>query len=254
MTVLCLNKRGIVCLFLFVAVLLFVASAEAQKRRPSAGRTPAKRMAPVPAVVIDERLAVLRVEPSLSSIPLQRMRAGRTMLILGDREADGVKFYHVSLPPQKSGWVQSEAVVSTVRHGDDARLVELIRASRGFDQIERAVMFLETFNKSPFRPAVLLLLGDLIEEQAQRLSRDATRRFDTEEIKASGAPLHSFYMNFNGLDRYRRLGIQYVFNRNQKRFHYEGTYWREILQKHQSSPESAEAKKRLDALAEKMKQ
>ena len=75
---------------------LYPNVAAAQKRRPiNAGSTPknppAKRAAPATAVVVDERLSVLRFEPDLSAIPLQRMRAGRTMQILGSQKTgDGV--------------------------------------------------------------------------------------------------------------------------------------------------------------------
>jgi hypothetical protein len=252
----------LVCLTLFVICFLFaLPQIHAQKRRPAKGITAKKRDTPSSqrqianyGVVIDERLSVLRFEPSLSAIPLQRMRSGRTMEILGDKSADGVTFYRVQLAGEKGGWVQAEAIATNVRRGDDERLAQLIRASNGFDQIERATIFLENFPASPFRPAVLLLLGDLVEQIAQRLSRDAGRRFNNEEMRASGAPVYSFYMNYNGLDRYRRLGINFVFNQKTKEFHYNGTSWEEILKKHSASAESGEAKKRLEALTEKMKQ
>lgn len=251
--------RLLVCLSL--AVISFSsADAYAQRRRvqkpnPAVKRTISapKRTAPVAAVVVDDQLAVLRLEPDLSSIPLQRMRRGRTVLISGSRETEGVTFYRAQLPPEREGWIQADAVVTSSKRGDDLRLANLIRASSGFEQIERAAIFLETFSASPLRPAILLLMGDLLEENAQRLSREAIRRLNMEEIKASGAPLHSFYLNYNGLDRYRRLGINFVFNREARQFHYDGASWREILQKHSKSAEAAEAKKRLDDLAAKMK-
>ena len=78
-------------------------------------------------------------------------------------------FYRVQLPPEKGGWVQAEAVVRTDKPGEDARLLRLIRALDGFDQIERAVIFLENFPNSSLRSPVLLLLGDLAEEASQKL-------------------------------------------------------------------------------------
>jgi hypothetical protein len=260
-----IKPQTLVCLALSIAFLLFaIAETDAQKRRPKKRnqfRTRQINNPPAPpksamstCVVVDERLSVLRFEPSLMSVPLQRVGAGRTMTILGERAtADGVTFYRVELPPEKVGWVQSEAVVTGARRGDDARLARLIRASDGFEQIERASIFLETFPMSPLRPAILLLSGDLAEEQAAKMSRDAVRRFEAEEMDASGAPMHSFYLNFNALDRYRRLGINFVFNQKTKQFHYDGATWREIVQKHRPRPEASEAQKRLDALAAKMK-
>ena len=72
-------------------------------------------------------------------------------------------------------------------------------------------------------------------------------------MAASGAPLHSFYLNFVSLDRYRKLGIVFLFNSDAKTFHYDGAAWREILKKSPQSSEAAEARKRLDSLEEKLK-
>jgi hypothetical protein len=255
------SRVGAACFAFSAAFILLVCfSANGQKRRPVVNKNPTKAVAakraaaPAIAIVVDERLSVLRFEPSLTAIPLQRMSAGRTMQITGSREtSDGLTFYRVQLPPEKSGWVQAEAVVRTDRRDEDARLLRLIRATSGFNQIERAVIFLENFPNSSFRPAILLLIGDLVEDVSQRLSRDAARRFVGDDLRANEAPIHSFYLNYNGLDRYRRLGIGFIFNHKTKQFHYDGATWREIVQKHKQSVESAEAQKRLNALAEKMK-
>ena len=161
------------------------------------------------AIVVDERLAVLRVEPSLFAKSIQRMRLGRIVSISGSKEADGVTFYKVTSAPNNFGWVQSDAVFGKFRRGDDERLARLIQSSDGFEKIERAQIFLETFDSSPLRPAILLLLGDLVEEVALKISTDATRKLDRREMSASGAPLHSFYLNYVSLDRYRKIGLNF---------------------------------------------
>ena len=244
-------------LFPLLALLIFTSNIEAQKRRvaPKSKNVSVNRTASETgntAIVIDENLAVLRLKPSLFADSIQRMRRGRKIQILETKEADGVKFYRVSAPPNNYGWVQSEAVFGKFRRGDDERLARLVQASNGFDQIEIAANFLELYPNSPLRPAILLLYGDLAEETAVKLSRDATRRLDRREMAASGAPLHSFYLNFVSLDRYRKLGVTFLFNSNTKNFHYDGESWREIVRKFPNSSEAAEAKKRLDALKEKM--
>ena len=71
-------------------------------------------------------------------------------------------------------------------------------------------------------------------------------------MAASAAPLHSYYLNFNMLDRYRRLGVQFLFNPSTRQFHYNGASWMEIVRKFPVSPEAVEARKRLDSLKEKM--
>jgi hypothetical protein len=202
------------------------------------------------AVVVDERLAVLRDEPDLSANLLQRMSRGRTVVVRGvKRSPDGVTFYRVMVTRRTGGWVQSEAVVSPARKGDEARLLRLIRSSEEFDRLARARIFLDVFPRSPLRPEVLMLLADEAEKSAARLSRDAARRLDEKEMSAGGAPVFSYFLNFNGLDRYRRQGVAFVFDRAAKQFHYDGAAWREVLRRHPRSPEAAEARKRLAALA-----
>ena len=242
-------KRSIFLIpFVFLA---FVSLTQAQnKRRTLPIKQPEK---PNTAIVIDERLAVLREQPSLYADSIQRMRTGRVLAISGSKQTDGVTFYRVIVPPKNYGWVQAEAVISKNKRGDDERLVKLVQASEGFEKIERASIFLDNFPNSLLRPAILLLLGDLAEVITLKLSRDATRQLDRNEMSVTGAPLHSFYLNYSSLDRYRKLGISFWFNASAKLYHYDGTVWREIIAKYPKSNEAAEAKKRLDSLNEKMK-
>jgi len=94
----------------------------------------------------------------------------------------------------------------------------------------------------------LLGLGDAAEEAAAQLTREATRRFERREIPTDGAPDFSYYLNYNGLDRYNRQGVTFTFDREKKQFHYDGAAWREIVRKYQKSPEATEAAKRLEKL------
>lgn len=245
--------------FIFLLIFtLFVSNSEAQKKArlpQKISKPPAAQPAREPTstgIVIDERLAVLRSEPSLFAKTLQRMRRGRAVSVFGSKEADGVTFYRVKALPNSTGWVQSEAIIGRFRRGDDSRLARLVQSSEGFEQIERAQIFLDTFADSPLRPAILLLLGDLMEETALKISTDALKKLDRREMAASGAPLHSFYLNYTSLDRYRKIGINFVFNPSTKLLHYDGESWREIVSKFPNSSEAAEAQKRLDLLKEKM--
>lgn len=202
------------------------------------------------AVVVDERLAVLRDGPELSARLLQRMSRGRVVVLLGTkRSTDGLTFYRVAVTRRTGGWLQSEAIVSPARSGDDERLLKLIRGSDDFDRVVRARIFLDVFPRSPLRPQVLLIYAEAAEAAATRLSRDAARRLNEREMVAGGAPLFSYFLNYNGLDRYRRQGLVFTFNRASKQFYYDGESWREILRRYPRSPEALEARKRLDALA-----
>jgi hypothetical protein len=68
------------------------------------------------------------------------------------------------------------------------------------------------------------------------------------EMQAGGAPVRSYFLNYNGLDRYRKQGVVFTFNAASKTFHYDGASWREILRRYPRSPEADEARKRLEAL------
>lgn len=235
-------------LILLLIFLVFTSDSEAQKRRTSEKPNAESNT----AIVVDERLAVLRLKPSLFARPVQRMSRGREIIIQNEKTADGVKFYRVIVPPNNFGWVQADAVVRRSEKGDDQRLANLIQGSDGFDKIERAALFAKIFPASPLRPPVLLLLGDLAEEIAIKLSRDADKSLNNREMAASGAPLHSFFLNYSSLDRYKKLGINFLFNVETKSFHYDGETWREIVRKFPNSDEVAEAQKRLDSLKEKL--
>jgi hypothetical protein len=243
-------------LFLLLLFIFPHTGAEAQKRKvrlkPKPAFTQKFEANSGKAIVVDERLAVLRAAPGLFAKPLQRMRRGRTVTIFETREADGLTFFRVAAVPNTQGWVQKEAVAGRFRRGDDERLARLVQASDGFDQIERAQIFLENFTDSPFRPSILLLFGDLMEEIALKMSADAARRLSRREMAASGAPLYSFYLNYSSLDRYQRLGIGFVFNSSTRLFHYDGTSWREIIKKSPATNEAVEAQRRLDALKAKI--
>ncbi|HEX5707209.1 MAG TPA: hypothetical protein VFX96_07935 [Pyrinomonadaceae bacterium] len=228
--------------FVFVVVAAQDTAHAKRRRAPSGGRA---------AVVVDERLSALRESPDFSSNVVRRLGRGRTVAVVGERRTEGgaVVFYRVAVTRRTGGWVQADALVRPTRAGDDARLLRLARGSEEFDRVERAAIFLETFPRSPLRPAALLLLGDAASDAAARLSRDAARRLDEREMAAGGAPAHTYFLGYNGLDRYRRRGVSFVFDRDSKQFRYDGAAWREIVRRHPRSAEAAEARKRLDAMA-----
>jgi hypothetical protein len=226
-------------LLVTISLIPFVASAQ-KRRLPAGGRL---------AIVVDERLSALRTAPELSARLLRRLGRGRFVAISGEaRSRDGVVFYRVNVTTRTRGWLQREAVVSINKTGDDKRLMSLIEASEDFDLIARGRIFLDSFPHSALRPTVLLLFGRTAEAAAAKLSRDAGRRLKDEEMIAGRAPEFSYFMNYNGLDRYNRQGIRFVFDAFEKKFHYDGATWREIVRRYPYSPEASEALERLQAL------
>ena len=231
------SLRKFILTVLYVSLALLPATSFAKRRPPARGRV---------AVVIDERLSALRATPELSGTLLRRMGRGALVAVKGEkRSRDGVVFYRVNVTTRTSGWIQRDAVGSPSRLGDDVRLLRLIKASEDFDRIARARIFLDNFTSSELRPEVLVIYSQAAEDIAGRLSREARRRLDKKEMDAGGAPLHSYFLNYNGLDRYNRQGVTFVFDAREKTLRYDGEGWQELVHRYPRSPEAGEARKRL---------
>lgn len=244
---------------LIVAVVLSISESSLGQRtsRPQAERATASKKISTneigkTAVLLDETLSPLRMKPSLYAPVIHRIGRGRRVQIQGVEEADGVKFYKVAVPPSNFGFVQADAVFGDFRPDDDKRLARLVTASTGFDQIELAMEFLKLYPDSPMRPPILLLAGDLLEEAAATLTKNANSRLRRGEMTASAAPVHSYYLNFVGLDRYRKIGVTFIFNVATRSYHYNGATWKEVNSKFPASDEAREAQKRLDLLTAKL--
>ena len=225
-------------LVLFACVCLLIVPVRANRRRALVG---GQR-----AVVVDERLAALRSAPSLNAPLVERLSRGRMVAIVGARQtSDGVSFYRVAVTRRTRGWLQADSVIAPARAHDDERLLHLIESADDFERIARARIFLEEFPRSALRPQVLLLYSTAAEEAADKLSREAARRLKEEKLPANGAPLRSYYLNYNGLDRYNRQGLAFTFDQTTKQLRYDGAGWRELVRRYPQSPEAAEARKRL---------
>ena len=234
-----MNPHKLTLRILLACFLLLISLNQSivlgQKRKiPPGGRL---------AVVVDERLAALRSTPQLSGKLVRRLGRGKLVAIRTARTSqDGIVFLLVNVTSRTHGWIQREAVVSSFEAGDDQKLLLLINSSTDYDRIMRARIFLETFLASPLRPEVLLLLGDAAEEASAKLSRDAAHRV----VTGTGfAPEFSYYLNYTGLDRYNRLGVGFVFDSTDKRFHYNGAAWREVIRRYPRTPQAQAAKDRL---------
>ena len=224
-------------LMLLVFLVLFSQLVSAQTSKPPAGG----RL----AVVVDERLAALRLTPQLNGKLVRRLGRGRLVAVRAMKNSsEGITFLLVNVSRRTRGWIQREAVASPWRVGDDRRLLDLIERSDGFDRITRARLFVDHFPRSPLRPKVLLLLGDTAEQAAGKLAIEAARR-----LKSLGdAPEFSYYLNYSGLDRYNRQRVGFVFDKTTRRFHYDGAAFRELIRRYPNSPEAFEARKRLGQL------
>jgi hypothetical protein len=229
-----MNPHKLVLRVFFVFFIVFSSAEISFPKGPTGGRR---------GIVVDERLAALRRTPQLNGQLVRRLGRGRLVAVRGSRTtSDGVVFLLVNVTTRTRGWIQREAVASPGQQGDDQRLLDLIKASYGFDQIVRARIFLDHFPRSPLRPQVLLLLGNTAQTQAAELSRDAAKRLTG---LTPDTPAFTYFLNYTGLDRYNRQRITFMFDPTTKRFHYDGAAWRELLRRHPNSPEAAEARTRL---------
>lgn len=234
-----MNPHRLTLHFAVLCLVLFsITNISAQKQKaPPGGRI---------AVVVDERLSALRATADLTGKLVRRVGRGRLVAIRTVKKGrDGIVFYFVNVSSRTHGWIQREAVVSSLQTGDDRRLLELIKNSTEFDRIARARIFLDHFPRSPLRPEVLLTLGDTAEQVSEKLSRDASRHID----ERSGAPELSYFLNYTGLDRYNRQRVGFVFDQKTRRLHYDGASWRELVDRFPRSPQAIEAQERLAKLA-----
>ena len=238
------NLTQVLLTIVFAGIILVATGTrmQAQQRRlPPGGHI---------AVVVDARLAALRVAPNPSAALLRRLGRGRFVSIrASQRTSDGLTFHRVAINRRTSGWLQSEAVVAVWHPNDDDRLLHLITGPDEFERAVRARIFLDTFPHSPLRPAVLLLYSQAAAEAAEQLTRSAQRQFTRNEIPENGAPLFSYFLNYNGLDRYNRQGVKFTFDEATKTFHYDGAALREILRRYPQSKEADEARKMIEKLA-----
>ena len=211
-----------------------------QRRAPPGGRI---------AVVVDARLAALRAAPGPSATLLRRLGRGRLVSIRStQRTSDGLLYHRVAINRRTSGWLQGEAVVASWHPNDDERLLHLVAGPDEFERVARARIFLDTFPRSPLRPAVLLRYSQAAEEAAEQLTRSAQRQFTRNEITENDAPLFTYFLNYNGLDRYNRQGAKFVFEESTRTFHYDGAALRELLRRYPHSKEADEARKMIEKL------
>lgn len=222
-----------------VFVIALSLSVEAQTRRKSS--TPGQR-----AIVVDERLSALRIQPDVKAPLEQRLRRGRVVGILGAKKSkEGESFLRVSVTRNTRGWVLAEAVVKAGNVADAERLLNLVEDSDDdFVKARLARLCAVEFRATPTAPRCLLKLGETAERVADRLTRDAKRRVGNEEPSA-GLSKRDYFLNFVGLDRYNRIGVLFEFDATAERIVYDGEAYRELAKRYPKSSEVQTAKDKL---------
>lgn len=222
-------------------VFLFVLSSftEAQTKRKTV--TPGQR-----AIVVDERLSVLRTQPDIKAPLSQRLRRGRVVGIRGAKKSkDGKQFLHVSVTRNTRGWMLAEAVAKSGNATDAERLLKLVEESDDdFIKARLTKLCADEFRSTPSAPRCLLKLGEAADRAADRLTRDAKRRVGDEEPSA-GLSKRDYFLNFVGLDRYNRVGVIFDFDASADRIVYDGEAYRELAKRYPKSAEVEIAKNKL---------
>lgn len=218
----------------FLIVITSAIQAQTKRKTPVTGQR---------AIVVDERLSVLRTQPDVKAQLKQRLRRGRVIGILATRKArDGGQFLQISVTRNTRGWILAEAVVKSGNSADAARLLKLIEESEDdFIKARLAKLCAEEFRSTAPAPRCLLKLGEAAERAAERLTRDAKRRVGNEE-PSTGLSKRDYFLNFTGLDRYNRIGVMFDYDQSADRIIYDGAAYRELLARYTNSAEAETAK------------
>jgi hypothetical protein len=171
--------------------------------------------------------------------------------VITRRTTNEAVFFRVRVSRNTLGWMQREAVAAPSVAGDDRRLMNLIQLSTDFDRLARARIFLDFFPRSDLRAEVLRLFAETAEAAAVKLSREAKRKLNHEQITAREVHERSYFLNYIGLDRYNRQGIRFVFDSYKREFRYNGAAWKEILRRYPASSAATVALERLKGLQAK---
>ncbi len=212
---------------IFLAALSFTATAQTRRKTV----TPGQR-----AIVVDERLSVLRTQPDVKAPLSQRLRRGRVVGILGVKKSkDGQQFFRVSVTRNTRGWVLAEAVAKSGNAADGERLLNLVEdTDDDFIKARLAKLCADEFRSTPSAPRCLLKLGEAADSAAERLTRDAKRRVGNEEPSA-GLSKRDYFLNFVGLDRYNRVGVIFDYDEKTERIVYDGEAYRELARRYPKS-------------------
>jgi hypothetical protein len=241
------SQIRLIAAFALATVAAITTTAQSERRVFAPGQR---------GVIFDERLSALRAQPDIKAPLKQRMRRGRRVGILGSRAArDGAKFFRVAVSRNTSGWVLADAVIRPGNAADAERLMRLIEETRdGFTKARLARLCADDFRTANFAPKALMILGEVAEGEAERLSRDAKRRVgedDPDTGPNARLARRDFMLNFAGLDRYNRIGVTFDYDADSDRIAYDGAAYRELLRRYPRSAEAQAARERLAKLKER---
>ncbi|HSB09916.1 MAG TPA: hypothetical protein VLM38_10560 [Blastocatellia bacterium] len=218
-----------------------------------AASEPARRPAYLKAFVIDDRISVLRREPTSQSEALRRLRLGHVVFVIqGNNASADSRFCRIAVSRRTRGWIHRSALAVERRAGEDKRLMRLIEATHdGVDRITLCRILIERFGRSPLVPRAFLVMGEEADRAAESLSQRARRRNPESTAVSPNVPWRDYYLNDPGLDRYSRLHIVFDFDEARSEYVYDGKAYREILKRYPNGQEAVVARRHLNDAREK---
>lgn len=231
--------------FLCVVCFLLLSAA------PSLAQKKHKLFIPgQPAIVYDERLSALREAPDVKAPIRQRLSRGRAVGIVGAMKSkSGSQFLRVAVSRNIRGWVLAAALARLGNAADGEKLLAAVAEAK--DDIAKARiarLCADSMRSSAtIAPRALLALGQVAENAASKLSRDAVRRMGDNDAEASVSK-RDFVLSFEDLDRFNRAAVTYDYDEGKDRFVYDGAAYRELLRRYPRSAEAVQARARLTAL------
>ncbi len=200
------------------------------------------------AIVVDNGLSALRKAPSLTSTCLKRLKMGRVLYVISTyKNQNGIKYYFVAVTRRTRGFIDADALVSPSQKADDQHLVQLIDRAEGTDKIMLSEILIKYFPSSEFCPIALLAEASASEKIASELSHRISRHLP-QQLNTK-VELERYLLNYSGLDKYSRLGIHFIFDKEKQSYFYDGKAYKRILTQYKKSQAAMIAKEKLEELS-----
>lgn len=216
------------------------------------------------AFVVDDRLSALRKAADLKAPVLRRLRPPRPVYLLESRGAQSgqPKFYRVAVTRRTRGWLHEAAIVVPGRAHEDARLMNLLEATRlekegiaNFaDRLVLGKLFIERFAYSKMMAKALLLFAEDGDRLASLLNRTAHQHLKDFAEETAHVRVRDLYLSDPGLDRFSKLGVQFDYSEKSGEYVYEGQAYRDLIRRFPKSPEAAIARRQLAIRQQKLAQ
>jgi hypothetical protein len=198
-----------------------------------------------PAIVVDTGLSAIRKSPNFTSTVLKRLRTGRKVFIISTiKNKENIKYYFIAITRRTRGYIDASAIVDFAQKDEDKRLMRLIEEAAGVDKIILTQILVKHFPQSLLCPDALLIEAEFAEKIAKELSNKTIKHPPTQLDKEIEP--ERYLLNYSGLDKYNRLGINFHIDPIKKAYCYDGQAYKKILNRYPKSSAALIAKEKLE--------